>query len=48
MVDMATHSKATRSGTTMDRLRCLGDNIIELSRQLNRKMELAALALLTK
>ena len=48
MVDMAAHSKATGSGTTMDHLRCLEDNIIELSRQLNCKMELAALALFNK
>ena len=48
MVDMAAHSKATGSGTTMDRLRCLGDDIIELSRHLNCKMELAALALFDK
>ena len=48
MVDMATHSKVTGSGATMDRLRHLGDDIIELSRQLNRKMELAALALFDK
>ena len=48
MVDMAAHSKVTRSGTTMDHLRHLGDNIIELSRQLNHKMELAALALFDK
>ena len=48
MVDMATHSKATGSGATMDHLRHLGDNIIELSRQLNCKMELAALALFNK
>ena len=48
MVDMAAHSKATGSGATMDRLRHLGDDIIELSRQLNCKMELAALALFDK
>ena len=48
MVDMATHSKATGSGITMDRLRHLGDDIIELSKQLNHKMELAALALFDK
>ena len=48
MVDMATHSKVTGSGATMDRLRHLGDDIIELSRQLNCKMELAALALFDK
>ena len=48
MVDMATHSKVTRSGDTMDRLRHLGDDIIELSRQLNHKMELAALVLFDK
>ena len=48
MVDMATQSKATGSSATMDRLRHLGDNIIELSRQLNRKMELATLALFDK
>ena len=48
MVDMATHSKATGSSTTMDHLRCLGDDIIELSRQLNHKMELAMLALFDK
>ena len=48
IVDMAAHSKVTGSGATMDRLRCLGDNIIELSRQLNQKMELAALALFNK
>ena len=48
MVDMATHSKATGSGATMDHLRCLGDDIIELSRQLNHKMELASLALFDK
>ena len=41
MVDMAAHSKATGSGATMDHLRHLGDDIIELSRQLNHKMELA-------
>ena len=48
MVDMAAHSKATGSGATMDHLRHLGDDIIELSRQLNCKMELAALALFDK
>ena len=48
MVDMATHSKVTGSGTTMDHLRHLGDDIIELSRQLNHKMELATLALFDK
>ena len=48
MVDMAAHSKATGSGATMDCLRHLGDDIIELSRQLNRKMELAALVLFDK
>ena len=48
MVDMAARSKATESGATMDRLRCLRDDIIELSRQLNHKMELAALALFDK
>ena len=48
IVDMAAHSKATGSGTTMDRLRHLGDDITELSRQLNCKMELAALALFNK
>ena len=48
MVDMATHNKVTGSGATMDRLRCLGDDIIELSRQLNCKMELAPLALFDK
>ena len=48
MVDMAAHSKATGSGATMDRLRHLGNDIIELSRQLNCKMELAALALFDK
>ena len=48
MVDMATHSKATGSGATMDCLRRLRDDIIELSRQLNRKMELATLALFDK
>ena len=47
MVDMAAH-KVTGSGATMDRLKCLGDDIIELSRQLNRKMELAVLALFDK
>ena len=48
MVGMATHSKATGSGATMERLRHLSDDIIELSRQLNCEMELAVLALLTK
>ena len=48
MVDITTHNKVTGSGTTMDCLRCLGDDIIELSRQLNHKMELAALALFDK
>ena len=48
MVDMGAHSKATGSGTTMDCLRCLGDDIIELSRQLNCKMELAMLVLFDK
>ena len=35
MVDMASYNKATGSGATMDHLRHLGDDIIELSRQLN-------------
>ena len=48
MVDMAAHSKVTGSGTTMDHLRHLGDDIIELSRQLNCKMELATLVLFDK
>ena len=48
MVDMATHNKVTGSGATMDCLRCLGNDIIELSRQLNCKMELATLALFDK
>ena len=48
MVDMTAHSKVTGSGATMDHLRCLGDDIIELSRQLNHKMELAVLALFNK
>ena len=48
MVDMAAHNKATGSGTTMDYLRHLGDDIIELSRQLNCKMELAVLVLFDK
>ena len=45
MVDLTAHNKATGSGTTMNHLRYLGDDIIELSRQLNHKMELAVLAL---
>ena len=48
MVDMAAHSKVTGSGATMDRLRCLSDDIIKLSRQLNHKMELATLVLFDK
>ena len=48
IVHMATHSKVTGSGVTMDHLRHLGDDIIELSWQLNSKMELAALALFDK
>ena len=48
MVNMAAHSKVTGSGTTMDCLRCLGDDIIELSRQLNHKMEVAMLVLFDK
>ena len=48
MVDMAAHSKVTWSGATMDHLRHLGDDITELSRQLNCKMELATLALFDK
>ena len=48
MVDMVAYNKVTGSGATMDRLRHLGDDIIELSRQLNHKMELAALALFDK
>ena len=48
MVDMAAHNKATGSSATKDCLRCLGDDIIELYRQLNHKMELAALALFNK
>ena len=48
MVDMAAHSKATGSGATMDPLRHLREDIIELSRQLNHKMELATLALFDK
>ena len=31
MVDMMAHNKATGSGSMMDRLRHLGDDIIELS-----------------
>ena len=48
MVDMTAHYKATGSGATMDHLRHLSDDIIELSQQLNRKMELAELALFNK
>ena len=48
MVDMAAYNKATGSGATMDHLRHLGDDIIELSSQLNHKMELATLALFNK
>ena len=48
MVDMAAHNKVTGSGATMDCLRHLSDDIIELSRQINCKMELAALALFDK
>ena len=48
MVDMMAHSKATGSGSMMDHLRHLGDDIIELSWQLNCKMELVALALFDK
>ena len=48
MVDMTTHNKVTGSGATMDCLRHLGDDIIELSRQLNCKMELATLVLFDK
>ena len=48
MVDMAAYNKVTGYGATMDCLRCLGDDIIKLSRQLNRKMELATLALFDK
>ena len=44
-VDMSTYNKVTGSGATMDCLRCLGDDIIELSRC---KMELATLALFDK
>ena len=47
MVDMATYNKAIWSGATMDRLQHLED-IIELSRQLNCKMELATLVLFDK
>ena len=48
MVDMAAHSKVTGSGATMDCPRQLSDDIIKLSRQLNCKMVLAALALFDK
>ena len=48
MVDMAAHSKVTGSGATMDCLRHLGDDIIDLSKQLNHKMTLATLALFDK
>ena len=48
MVDMAFYNKATGSGATMDHLRHLGDDIIELFRQLNCKMELATLVLFDK
>ena len=48
MVDMATYSKVTGSSATMDRLRHPSDDIINLSRQLNCKMELATLALFNK
>ena len=48
MVDMATHSKGTGPSATMYHLRHLEDDVIELSRQLNRKMKLAALVLFDK
>ena len=48
MVDMAAYTKATGSGATMDCLRHLSEDIIEMSRQLNHKMELATLALFDK
>ena len=48
MVDMAAHSKVTGSGTTTDHLKRLGDDITELSRQLNCKMKLATLTLFDK
>ena len=48
MVDMVAYNKVTGSGATIDHLRHLGDNVIELSRQLNCKMELATLALFNK
>ena len=48
MVDMTAHYKVPGSGATMDYLRCLSDDIIELSQQLNCKMELTTLALFNK
>ena len=48
MVYMTAHNKATGSGATMDHLRRLSDDIIEISQQLNRKMELAMLPLFDK
>ena len=48
MVGMTAHNKVTGSSAMMDCLRHLGDDIIELSWQLNRKMELAVLALFDK
>ena len=48
MVDITAHNKATGSSAMMDHLRHLHDDIIELSQQLNCKMELAVLALFDK
>ena len=48
MVDMVAHNKVTGSGATMDCLRYLSDDIIELTRQLNHKMQLAVLVLFDK
>ena len=48
MVDMTTHYKATGSGITMDHLRNLSGNIIKLTQELNRRMELTALELFDK
>ena len=48
MVGMMAHNKVTGSSSMVDHLRCLGDDIIKLLQQLNKKMELAALALFDK
>ena len=48
IVNMTAYNKVTGSGATMARLEKLGDDIIDMMRELNCKMEKTALTLFDK